>query len=357
MKRLSLTALSLVWILSACGQAPAADDTSKETDAAKEEQVVTLPVETQPVVQDTVASYYSSTAILEAPEEAMVVSRVPGVITQVNVEEGDKVTQGQVLASIDSERYRYNLDKAQAELDVIDQELNRLKKIANQQLVSEEAMAKLEFRRLSAIADRDLAALQLKESRAEAPFDGVVAKRLVKRGNMAEQYKELFYIVRQDELHGIIHLPEQELAQVRKGQMAELILSGDERKHQAKVLRISPIVDADTGTFKVTLTVPNGQGNLKAGMFARARLKYDAHEGTLVISKNALLRQDQGHAVFVVEEGKAKRRAVELGYEDEGRVEITQGLALNDQVVVRGQHQLKDDASVEVIAPLQLAQR
>ncbi|USD38783.1 MULTISPECIES: efflux RND transporter periplasmic adaptor subunit [Ferrimonas] len=359
--RLSVTALSLILTLTACGQAPANDTGADTTETAQtsetDQNIVTLPVETRDVVTGTVASYYSSTAILEAPEEAMVVSRVPGIITHIAVEEGDKVVAGQLLASIESERYRYNLNKAQAELDVIDQELNRLKKIANKQLVSEETMAKLEFRRLSAIADRDLAALQLKESRAVAPFDGVVAKRLVKRGNMAEQYKELFYVVRQDELHGILYLPEQELSQVRKGQLAQLILGANDQRFEAQVERISPIVDSDTGTFKVTLTVPNDKGQLKAGMFAKAKLKYDSHDNALVIPRTALLRQDQGHAVYVVEEGKAHRRQVELGFEDEGRIEILSGLSLQDKVVVRGQHQLKEDAHVEVIEPLQLAQR
>lgn len=349
----ALLALPLLLALSACNQAPAEPEATTETE--EETQVVSLPVEVTPVNVDSIGSYYATTAILEAPEEAMVVNRVSGIITAIAVEEGDQVKAGQLLAQIDPKRYEYNLKKAQAELNVIDQELERMKQIANKQLVSEETMARLEYRRLSALADLELAQLELNYSRITAPFDGVIANRMVKRGNMAELYSTLFHLVHQSELHGILHLPERELEQIQKGQLAELELS-DHTNAYGTVTRISPVVDAATGTFKVTLTIDNQQDKLKAGMLAKAKLKYASHDHALVIPRHALLRQDRGHAVFVIQEGKAQRREVSLGFEDNGLIEILDGLGAGEQVVTRGQHQLKQDAVVEVIDSLQLAQ-
>ncbi|MBY5993883.1 efflux RND transporter periplasmic adaptor subunit [Ferrimonas balearica] len=349
-------ALLLLLALVGCGQ-PAADDAvdTAATETEAEETAPRLPVETQAVQRDSISAFYRTTATLEAPEEAQVVSRVSGIIESLEVEEGQSVSAGQVLARIDSRRYRLALDKAQAELDVIDQELERLNAIANQQLVSQETLAKLKYRRQAALAERDIAALQLEYSAVVSPIDGVVAKRFVKRGKMAAEYDSLFHIVQQDTLHGILHLPERELARVHPGQEAQLTIAGLAQVQPAKVLRIAPVVDADTGTFKITLEVANPRGLLKAGMFSRARLRFDTHDNTLVVPRMALLRQDQGHAVFVVAEGQAQSRTVTLGYEDGESVEILTGLAVGEQVVVRGQHQLKDEAQVEVIDTLQLA--
>lgn len=347
MQTRSFAALLLL-TLAACSQAP--------DQAGDAEEVVKIPVETRTVGLDSVSAYYRTTAILEAPEEAEVVARVSGIVEQLLVEEGHKVKAGQLLARIDPKRYQLALNKAQAELDVIDQELNRLKAIANKQLVSQETLSKLSYRRQAALAEREIAALELEYSAVSSPIDGVVAKRIIKRGKMAGEYEPLFHIVQQDTLHGIIHLPERELDRVRTGQQAELELSGRSEPVIAQVLRIAPVVDADTGTFKITLEMENRDGILKAGMFSRARLRFDTHHNALVVPRIALVRQDLGHSVFVVQDGQAHARTIELGYEDGEQVEILGGLDAGDQVVIRGQHQLKDDAMVEVIPPLELAE-
>ncbi|MBY6188435.1 efflux RND transporter periplasmic adaptor subunit [Marinobacter hydrocarbonoclasticus] len=348
-------ALVLMLALSGCSQsAPEAPDTAAN-ETQEEETTPRVPVETQSVSVENVSAYYRTTALLEAPEEAQVVARVTGIIESLHVEEGQLVKAGQKLATIDPKRYRLALNKAQAELDVIDQELDRLNAIANQQLVSQETLAKLEFRRQAALADRDIAALELEYSSVVSPIDGVVAKRYVKRGKMAAEHEALFHIVHQETLHGILHLPERELPRIRLGQEAELTVEGLQQVRLATVLRIAPVVDPETGTFKITLSVDNQEGILKAGMLSRARVRFDTHHDTLVVPRMALVRQDLGHAVFVINDGQAQSRAVQLGYEDGERVEILEGLEAGEQVVVRGQHQLKDDAQVEVIPSLQLA--
>ncbi|MGL4221021.1 MAG: efflux RND transporter periplasmic adaptor subunit, partial [Shewanella sp.] len=253
----------LVSMLAACG----------EEEVAKKEEKYAIPVETTTVIQGNVSSFYSTTATLEAPQEANVVSRIAGLIEVINVEEGDRVKKGQSLAIIDAKRQQYDLDRSEAEVKIIEQELNRLKKMNNKEFISADSMAKLEYNLQAAIARRDLAELQVKESHVVSPIDGIIAKRYVKAGNMAKEFGDLFYIVNQDELHGIVHLPEQQLTSLRLDQEAQ-VFSNQQSKNaiNAKVLRISPIVDPQSGTFKVTLAVPNQDARLKAGMFTRVEL-------------------------------------------------------------------------------------
>ena len=348
MKKMAIPLLCIA-VLSGC---------NGEEEQAKKDEKFAIPVETALVTTGNVSSFYSTTATLEAPEESHVMSRIAGIIEKINVEEGDRVTKGQILAVIDAKRQRYDFNRSEAEVQIIQQELNRLNKMNNKEFISQDQMAKLEFNLQAAKAQRDLAELQVKESQITSPINGVVASRYVKTGNMAKEFQELFYVVNQDQLHGILHLPEQQLASLRVGQQASII-----QQHQgtaahiidAKVLRISPIVDAQSGTFKVTLAVPNQDATLKAGMFTRVELKYDTHLDVLTVPYNALINQDNTQALYVIKDTKAQRREVTLGYRENNTVEILSGVEDGEQIVIRGQQNLKDQSLVEIITPLSFA--
>lgn len=338
--------LLLAAVLSACGA----------EEEVKEEEKYAVPVETTTVIQGDVSSFYSTTATLEAPQEANVVTRISGLIESINVEEGDRVTKGQLLAVIDAKRQRFELARSQAEVEIIEQELNRLKKMSNKEFFSADSMAKLEYNLQAAIAKRDLAALQVQESMVRSPIDGVIATRFVKAGNMAKEFDELFYVVDQDELYGIVHLPEQQLQSLRLGQDAQIFANKhtNETVH-AKVLRISPVVDAQSGTFKVTLSVPNQKATLKAGMFTRVELRYDTHNNVITVPYNAVVNQDNEFALYVIDGDNATRRAVSLGYREADTVEVVAGIEPGEQIVIRGHQNLKDQSLVEVIGSLDLA--
>ncbi|MCL1142616.1 efflux RND transporter periplasmic adaptor subunit [Shewanella gaetbuli] len=340
-------ALSCITILFGC---------TAEEEQQQEQQEFAVPVETTRVQTGNVSSFYSTTATLEAPLEAHVMTRVSGLIETINVEEGDQVTKGQVLATIDAKRQQYDFNRAQAEVQIIEQELNRLRKMTNKEFISQDTMAKLEFNLQAAMAKRDLAELQVKESQIVSPIDGVVAKRHVKQGNMVQEFDKLFYVLNQDELYGIVHLPEQQLPNLQLGQHASVIQAQtNANEFDASVLRISPIVDAQSGTFKVTLKIPNQNKKLKAGMFTRVELKYDTHNNVVTVPYNALINQDDTQAIYVIEDDKAQRREVQIGYRQNNTVEVTSGVIEGEQIVIRGQQNLKDQSLVEVINPLSIA--
>ena len=338
--------LVLVGVLSACGA----------EEEVKEEEKYAVPVETTTVIQGDVSSFYSTTATLEAPQEANVVTRISGLIESINVEEGDRVTKGQLLSVIDAKRQKYELARSQAEVEIIEQELNRLKKMNNKEFFSADSMAKLEYNLQAAIAKRDLAALQVEESMVRSPIDGVIATRFVKAGNMAKEFDKLFYVVDQDELYGIVHLPEQQLESLKLGQDAQIFANKNTQDTvHAKVLRISPVVDAQSGTFKVTLSVPNSDSKLKAGMFTRVELRYDTHNNVITVPYNAVVNQDNEFALYVIDGTNANRRSVSLGYREADTVEVVSGIEPGEQIVIRGHQNLKDQSLVEVISSLDLA--
>jgi len=333
-------------LLSGCGEAEATASTDKK------KEVIAIPVEVANLSRGDISSNYATTAVLEAKEEAFVVPRASGIIESIYVEEGDYVEKGQVLAQLEPERYHLNLDRARANLTGLEKELKKLNEVYSKKLVSDDAFDKLTSQYEAAKASLALAKLDLKEATIKAPISGYIAERNAKVGNLTESFQRarMFHIVEQKELYGIVYLPEKELSRVHKKQQATLSMTAlSDKTVDAYVERISPVIDAKTGTFKVTLRVPNSQNQLKAGMFAQVKLNYDTHQDVTLLPRQAMLNIDDQINVFVIKDGKAQKVKVEIGYQDANKVEILKGLSGDEQVVITGHHNLKDQAPVEVV--------
>ncbi|GAB5391366.1 MAG: efflux RND transporter periplasmic adaptor subunit [Alteromonas macleodii] len=336
--------------MTACSDADAINDQANATEV--EETVFAIPVETQAIVTGDITSTYDTTAILEAREEAFVVARASGIIEEIFVEEGDYVEKGQVLAQLDKRRYELNLSKALADLAGIESELEKVNKVYSKKLISDDTYDKLTSQFESAKASVRLAELDLKEATITAPIDGYIAERNAKVGNLTESFQRerMFHIVQQRNLQGIVYLPENELPNVVIGQGAMLTVAAlGDRSITASVERISPVIDATTGTFKVTLKVPNEDNKLKAGMFTDVSLEYATHANATLLPRRALVTIDNNHSVFVVDNGKVKKVDISTGFENNEVIEVTNGLSGNEEVVTAGHQNLKDSAPVEVV--------
>jgi RND family efflux transporter MFP subunit len=354
-----LPILLSVSLLSSCGEVEALDD--------QETIVISVPVEVALLSLGNISSNYATTAILEAKEEAFVVPRASGIIEHIYVEEGDYVEKGQVLAQIEPRRYHLNLDRAKADLVGVEKELAKINKVYNKKLVSDDTYDKLTAQYESAKATLSLAELDLQEATITAPISGFIAERNAKVGNLSESFQRerMFHIVQQKELYGIVYLPEKELSKVHKEQKALLNLTAfNDSESHAFVERISPVIDAKTGTFKVTLRVPNPDNLLKSGMFAQVKLNYDTKKNVVLLPRKALLAIDDSVNVFVVKDGIASKNAVTVGYQEGEFVEILSGLLGTEQVVITGHQNLRDKAPVDIIndevqqlEPLELAKK
>lgn len=332
--------------LTGCGDAKA----SAEKKEIKE--IISIPVEVANTMAGSISSNYATTAVLEAKEEAQVVSKVAGILQSLYVEEGDYVEAGQILAKIEPQRYQLSLNKAKAELSQVKSELNRIEKVHGKNLVSADTYEKLKWTYESTKSALDIAKLNLKETEVIAPISGYIAQRYVKVGNVVQQYQQesMFHIVQQKQLQGIVHLPEQQLRHIKVGQQTKLTLAAiGDTPVNAVVERISPVINAKTGTFKVTLNIPNEDGALKSGMFAQVSIKYNTHDNALLIPRKAVLSMDNKHTVYLVADGKVTKQDIEIGFQEGSVVEVIAGVEAGAQVVTAGHNNLKNNANVQVI--------
>jgi membrane fusion protein, multidrug efflux system len=344
-------ALLLVALLAACGgkgEAPAEGADAAKPEAEKK-SVQATPVEVEPVQRRSIAASYSGTAALEAPNEAQVVAKTSGVLLKILAEEGDRVRAGQVLARIDPERPRLEVQRTEAVLRKLESEFKRSEELYARKLVAAEAHERLRFDIENQRAAHAMAKLELSYTSVVAPIDGVIARRMVKEGNLIPLNSAMFRIVDTDRLEAVLNVPERELGTMQAGLGVSLLVDAlPGRKIEGTIARVSPVVDPGTGTFRVTTAFAGGE-QLKPGMFGRIEVVYDRRADVLTVPRSALLEGEGEAAVFAVRDGKAVRTGIRLGHINGTYAEVTQGIDEGEQVVTVGKVTLRDGAAVEVV--------
>lgn len=347
---LAACAVTMMLALQGCMD-PANGSDGSGSAKTDEKEVTAIPVEAVTVSLGNIAAFYSGTATLEADQRAVVVSEITGVVLDVLAEEGDFVKAGEVLARVETDRYSLEAERANAALKRLKTDFERKKELFDRKLVSAEDFERVSAEYEAQKAEFELAMLDLEHTEIRAPIAGYVSERMIRPGNLVELHQAVYHIASYDPLLAVLHVPERELAVLRKGQDVAMYFdawAGEEFSGQ--VLRISPVVDPETGTFRVTSKIEDRGGKLKPGLFGRVNVLFDRHDAVPVVPRDAVLTEDEQNHVFVINaEGNAQRRAVVLGYEQQGRIEVIDGVAAGEQVVTAGKGSLSDGARVEVV--------
>ena len=324
---------------------------TQSKNVSDKDSTAAVPVEVATAQTGDISAYYSSTATLEADEEAMVVAKVRGIVKELKVEEGDMVKSGDLLAKLEDEQLALEAQRAKATMDRLKNELNRKEELYNKNLISAQEFENAKYEYEGQKSAYELAQLQLRYTQITAPIDGVVSERLIKVGNMINADQEVFKVTDFDPLLAVLKVPEHEMDKLRKGQKALLqVDAASGRTFEGEVLRISPTVDPETGTFEVTVSVKDESRILKPGMFGRIRIVYDTRQNALMVPKNAIMNEDGASSVYVISDKLAYRRTVRTGYANGNNIEVIEGLSPADTVVTIGQSSLQDSAMVEVVS-------
>ena len=327
-----LAALALVLTLAACkGQSGPGKDGDEKADADKAPEAV--PVEVARATRRSIAASYNGTAALEARGEAQVVAKTSGIALQVLVDVGQQVRAGQVLVRIDRDRATLQVAQADAQVRKLEANYRRAMQLAEQKMVSANDVDQLRYDLENARATLRLARLELGYGTVTAPISGVVATRDIKPGNFVQINTPIFTIVDTSRLEATLNVPEREFETLKAGQAVQLSADALPGKtFEGRIDRVSPVVDAGSGTFRVISTFEGG-GLLQPGMFGRVRISYDQRANALVIPRNALLEDGNEPTVYTVRDDKAVRSVLKVGYSEGAWIEVRDGLKEGDAVV------------------------
>lgn len=308
-------------------------------------------------------------ADVQAFIQASIHARASGYLKDWYVDIGDHVTNGQVLATIETPELAEQLAQAKAQVDQAKANLNlakitadRWEKLLKTASVSEQDAAEkesdyaLQQANLEAARANYQRLADLKNfDRVTAPFTGVITDRNTDIGQLitAGSGPELFGMAQTDPLRVYVQVPQQFVHDVKDGQKAEVtFLEMPGKNFDATVIATAGAVDPTTRTLQVELQLPNPHGDLFAGSYAQVRFNHSPSHGALTISDNAIIFRAQGTQVALVGEGnKVELRDVLLGRDFGDVVEVLSGLSPSDRVIDNPPDSIAAGMSVQVADP------
>lgn len=206
-----------------------------------------------------------------------------------------------------------------------------------------------------ALVDRDETGLKYELAKVESPISGIIGETLLDKGAVVLPTSgivpgtTLAIVVNMDKMIVKLDIPEVDVPYFKNGLKAEVQADAYPNENfLGEVSKVSEVVDTQTRTLPVEITISNDEHRLKSGMFARIKIYASELKDRLVLPQDALIQELGQNYVFLVEDSTAKKKKVTLGVHDDGNVEITEGVSFGDKIIVFGQQGLKDGTPVEL---------
>ncbi len=337
----------------------------READAGEYEapavNVLVWPVTPQPLIDDV-----DLPGLVRAWESLTVQAQVNGRVVEILKDEGASVAAGDVLARIDERDYRASLGRAEANLTLARENLRRTRELRQEGATTQADLDAAIANEGQAKAAVDLAALQLERCAITAPFAAIVNDRFIAPGALVSPGTKIVELLDIRRVKVVVGIPESDVDRVKDLAEVRIRVSAlDGRIFAGKRVFLSSSPTERAQVYELHLAVDNGDGALRPGMFAEARIVRQRIQDAIVAPLFAVVPRGTEKYVFVADaDDIARRRKVDLGLlksvgadklpdlpADEYLItaEIRSGLSAGDRLVVQGQDRLEDGRPVRVM--------
>ena len=295
---------------------------------------------------------------LKANQQATLYAKVAGYLTNVAVDRGDAVKAGQLLGELEVPELLADVKKYEADVKVAEVDLSRLVEAQKKapDLILPQALDKARGAAEVARANLERTNTLLHFAKITAPFAGMITGRFVDNGafvpsatsGSAAQNAAIFTLMDYTTVRAQAAVPESEVTFIRAGLPVKFALEALPGKtFDTTVARSNGVLDEATRTMLVEADMPNAEGALKPGMYASIRIAVEKHTSAITVPVEALVMEKTNAFVFKVADGKAKKTAVKLGFNDGVNAEIIEGLADGEGVIVPGKVPPADGQTVK----------
>ena len=330
-------------LLTAC--ASSHDQTPADADNA-------TAVEVQNVTQQQIHHVITLSGNIEGKTTVKLGFMVPGKIEYIAAKEGTPVTKGQLLASLESTNYTIAKQLADVQTNAARDEFDRLDKMYKKGSVSESDHAKASFAFQQAELQQKLQNKNLADTRLYAPLTGILLNKQTESGEIIAAGTPLFVIADIQNVIVSAFIPERELHQVTRGQLAEISISALNKKFTGKITEVGAIADATSRTFTIKAEIENNGMLIRPGMVAEIQLSSNhTNMGILVPTESIVHDADNQNYIYVVDGSshKAFKRKISLGSMIENKTQVIAGLSADEVIVTAGQSKLSDGTNITVV--------
>jgi len=296
-------------------------------------------------------------AEVEPFEDLWVKAEVRGQVVKILVAEGQTIQKGQILIQLDDRDYRTRLARIEASYKLTKLDYDRIAALARKKVVAAAKLDEIEAQLKDVTARLSEAKLALSRTKITAPIDGRVNEIKAKLGNFIDVGNLVAQILQFDKVKVTVGVPESDVAAIFDLEEAEIIIEAlEKRRVKGRKIFLSRQPRTLARLYDLELMVPNPDGRILPGMFARVELVKRVFNQALAIPLYAVITQGDERFVFIEKDGQARRRNVELGMLVGWEVQVTSGLADDERVIVVGHRFLDNGQQVEVIQNVSNAQ-
>lgn len=309
-----------------------------------------VPVEVAAAQMETLSNRLEASGIFLPAKEMLVISETAGRVLEVHKGKGDWVNEGDLIAKVDDELLRTELEATQANIAKLRKDKERLGNLIEGEAVPKNKMEDIELGLMAAEAKEKALKKQIANTSIRATMNGTIGYRFIERGSVIGPGIQVAQITNLEKLFLMVKVTEHDVLNVRKG--LPVSVTADvypDRPIAARVTNIGLRAD-NAFNYDVEIEVPNPKNApLRAGMHAKATFAFGAQRKGLVLPRKAVTGSLLDAKVYVVQDSVARLRPVTLGATFGDKVEVTGGLQEGERVVVAGQMNLADGTKVEVL--------
>jgi RND family efflux transporter MFP subunit len=309
-----------------------------------------VPVRVCAPTMESLGTNLETDGIFLPIKEMFVISETAGRVLEVYKNKGEWVTEGDLIAKVDDELLRIELEATQANLAKMRKDQERLGNLIEGEAVAKNKMEDIVLGIMAAEAKEKALKKQISNTSIKAPMTGTLGLRFIERGSVIGPGIQVGQITNLEKLYLMVKVTERDVLNIKKGQIvavkpdvyANTQLNG-------KVTNIGLRAD-NTFSYDVEIETPNPSATpLRAGMHARAVFSFGLNRKGLTLPRKAIAGSLQDSKVFVIQDSVAHLTTVSLGGVHGDKVEVLSGLLETDRVVLTGQLNLTNGSKVEVI--------
>ncbi len=309
------------------------------------------------ILKDTLFTHYIEIqGNVDTKDNILISPEYSGILTQINVKAGQRVSKGQVLARIDDGGMSSQLAQAETQLALSKTTFERQKNLWDQKIGSE--IQYLQTKTAMESQQKMVAQIksQLSKTVVTAPFNGIIDEVLTEKGKVVAPGMNLFRIVNLSNMYVTANVPENYIGQLKLGATVDVYLNSLGKNYQGKIRQIGNYINPNNRTFSIEIALPNLDNLLRPNQVAVLKIEDYKNPKAILLPENILQETADGSKViYVVDKiesnntAKATQKAIEIGYTSGAFVEVKSGLQTGEIVITEGGKALKDGQTVEVI--------
>ncbi|MDX1544141.1 MAG: efflux RND transporter periplasmic adaptor subunit [Christiangramia sp.] len=287
-------------------------------------------------------------------ENIIIYPEYSGILTSVKVNEGDRVSRGQVLAVIDDGGLKNQLAQLEAQARLARTTYERQKRLWEQNIGSEIQYleAKTNYEALESSVNQLKS--QLSKTVVRAPFSGVIDDVISEQGEVVNPgQNQLFRLISLDKMYVEAEVPENYLSKIRKGTEVKVQISSIDREFEGKVSQVGNNINPNNRTFRIEVLIPNENGMVKPNQIATIKLNDYTSDTAIVIPESSIQKNALGENLVYLyrpngnsNTGTAKKAVVEVGYTYSDSIEVKNGLNNGDILITEGSKNLREGQEV-----------